>query len=299
MKKVSLITVNYNQPEATEELLQSIIELNTYPLLEVIVVDNASKENKTDEWSKRYPQFSFIRSEENLGFAGGNNLGIRKSSGDYLFLINNDTVITTGLIEKLAAFLHQHIDYAVVSPIINYYAPNTLLQYAGFTKMNFLTARNKCIGQYETNNGQYNAADKLTWYAHGAAMMLRRRAVEKVGLMPEAYFLYYEEMDWCEMFRRAGYKVGLCAKALVYHKESISTGKNSPLKSYYMNRNRLLFVRRNASVSQTILFFLYFSTVVHGRFIIDCLKDKQINQLPLFVKALLWNIKSYFNVKWQ
>jgi GT2 family glycosyltransferase len=292
MKCVSVITVNYNQPQATEELLKSIIQLNTYPLLEVIVVDNGSTENRVPVWKNLYPGFRFIRSEKNLGFAGGNNLGIVESVGDYLFLINNDTVITEKLVEKLAAFLNEHADYGVVSPKIHYDKPRTMLQYAGFTKMNFYTGRNKCIGQFETDNGQYDNLDELTYYAHGAAMMLRRSGVNKVGLMPENYFLYYEEMDWCEMFKRAGYKIGLCTDALIYHKESLSTGKNSSLKSYYMSRNRLLFIRRNAGTIQKVVFFLYYTTVVHALYLLHCIKDHQSKQVFLFAKAVLWNLRN-------
>ncbi len=292
MKRVSIITINYNQQQATEELLQSIIALNSYPLLEVIIVDNYSNNNVVPEWTIKYPQFSFIRSNENLGFAGGNNLGILQSTGDYIFLINNDTVITENLIEKLVSFLDENPSYAMVSPKIHYYDPSTMLQYAGFTKMNFYTGRNKCIGQFETDNGQYNKIDKLTYYAHGAAMMLRKNLIDEIGLMPELYFLYYEEMDWCEMFKRAGYKIGICIDALIYHKESLSTGKNSPLRSYYMSKNRLLFVRRNAKLFQRIIFFFYYISFVHARFIRDCIKEKQFAQIPIFAKAIFGSFKN-------
>jgi GT2 family glycosyltransferase len=291
MKKVSIITVNYNQPQATEELLDSILKLNTYPLLEVLVIDNGSKINMVPEWAVKYPAFRFLRSDVNLGFAGGNNLGIRESIGDYTFLINNDTVITENLIEKLVDFLNNNLEYAVVSPKIHYYTPSTMLQYAGFTKMNFYTARNKCIGQFETDNGQYDNLGKLTHYAHGAAMMLRKRLIDEIGLMPEEYFLYFEEMDWCEMFKRAGYKIGLCINALIYHKESLATGKNSPLKAYYMNRNRLLFVRRNASLRQRCVFYAYYITVLHIRYIVKCLQERQFSHIPIFSKALWWNVR--------
>lgn len=97
-------------------------------------------------------------------------------------------------------------------------------------------------------------------------------------------------MDWCEMFKKAGYKIGLCIDALIYHKESLSTGKNSSLKTYYMHRNRLLFIRRNASAFQLAVFYLYFITVLQARFLISCVKHKQFNQIPLFAKALIWNL---------
>lgn len=292
MKHVSIITVNFNQPAATEDLLESIVALNTYPFLEVIVVDNGSQENILPKWIKQYPKYHFIRSQKNLGFAGGNNLGIAESTGDYLFFINNDTIITERLIEKLTYFLNDNQDYATVSPKIHYHTPSTMLQYAGFAKMNFYTGRNKCVGQFETDNGQYDNLDKLTHYAHGAAMMLRKTMIDEVGPMPENYFLYYEEMDWCETFKKAGYKIGLCMDALIYHKESLSTGKNSALKSYYMNRNRLLFIRRNANAFQLSIFYLYFITVLQAKFIVACIKERQFNQIPLFAKALVWNLRN-------
>src|SRR5882757_6206451 len=98
MKKVSIITVNFNQPKVTEELLRSIPV--SYTNIEIIVVDNGSK-IESDDWQAKFPHVKFIRSEKNLGFAGGNNLGINAASGDYLFLVNNDTEFTEGLIEKL------------------------------------------------------------------------------------------------------------------------------------------------------------------------------------------------------
>ncbi|MES2647834.1 MAG: glycosyltransferase family 2 protein [Bacteroidota bacterium] len=290
MKHISIITVNYNQPLATEELLNSILEKNSGDLPEVIVVDNGSKEDHTTSWKTAYPDFIFIRSEKNLGFAGGNNLGIKHSKGKYLFLINNDTVVTGNLMPTLSKFLDENPDYAIVCPKIRYYDEPDILQYAGFTKMNFYTARNKCVGQFETDKGQYDSVPKLTHYPHGAAMMLRKDLVDKVGLMPENYFLYYEEMDWCEMFKRAGYKCGLCMEVVIFHKESLSTGKNSVLKDFYMNRNRLLFVRRNAAPAQLAIFFLYFITILNTRYSINCLRNGEAARIATFYKALYWNL---------
>src|SRR4051812_21030866 len=99
MKKVSVITVNFNQPVVTEALLDSISKVNTYSELEIIVVDNGSKMDVTTDWNIKYPNVKFIRSDANLGFAGGNNLGIKEATGDYLFLVNNDTEFTEGLVE--------------------------------------------------------------------------------------------------------------------------------------------------------------------------------------------------------
>ena len=137
MNKVSVITVNYNQPQVTEELLQSIFSLNRYPETEIIVVDNGSRNNPVSDWLNKFPDVRFIRSESNLGFAGGNNLGIEAASGEYLFLVNNDTEFTPGLIETLVSVLDERPEVGVVSPKIRFFHQPDTLQYAGFTPNEF------------------------------------------------------------------------------------------------------------------------------------------------------------------
>ena len=290
MKSVSVITVNFNQGLVTEALLASILATNTYSPLEIIVVDNGSANNPVPAWQVKYPGIKFIRSEVNLGFAGGNNLGIKQAGGDYLFFVNNDTEFTEGLVATLAATLGQHQEVGMVSPKIKYFSEPYMLQYAGFTPMNYYTARNKCIGQFETDKGQYDNLTGETGYIHGAAMMLRREAVIKAGYMPENYFLYYEEMDWCEQVKRAKYTIWVNMQALIYHKESVSVGTKSALKEYFMNRNRLLFIRRNCSFATICFFWIYFLAVVMPRNILTYLKNKEYKFIPVLLRAIWWNV---------
>lgn len=290
MKLVSVITVNFNHSHVTEDLLSSIFSKNKYLNLEIIVVDNGSTINPVPGWQEKYPNVQFIRSEVNLGFAGGNNLGIRAAKGDYLFLVNNDTEFTDGLVETLVAMLDADETTGVVSPKIHYFDQPGMLQYAGYTPMNYYTGRNACIGQFEQDNGQYDNRTGETGYAHGAAMMVRKRATDKAGLMAENYFLYYEELDWCERIKRAGYKVCVNMQALIYHKESVSVGKKSALKEYFMNRNRILFIRKFAPGFAGLIFTLYFAAVVSPRNILQYLKEHQYNFIPVFLKAVWWNI---------
>ena len=227
MNSVSIITVNFNQGLVTEELLRSIASANTYPNIEIIVVDNGSKINEVPRWKVKYPDIKFISSDINLGFAGGNNIGVKETTGDYLFFVNNDTEFTPGLVQTLAAVLDDHPEVGIVSPKLMYFDEPDMIQYAGFTPMNYYTARNQCIGQFETDLGQYNNICGPTGYAHGAAMMVKREAIAKAGLMAENFFLYYEEMDWCDRIKRAGYQVWVDTRAIIYHKESLSVGKMS------------------------------------------------------------------------
>ncbi|RKR85488.1 hypothetical protein BDD43_5759 [Mucilaginibacter gracilis] len=290
MKKVSVITVNFNQALVTEALLESIFKTNTYPNIEIIVVHNGAKTNDLPQWQAKYPDIVFIRSEANLGFAGGNNLGIKAATGDYLFLVNNDTEFTAGLTETLVNTLDNNETIGIISPKIKYFQFPDTLQYVGFTPMNYYTCRNQCIGQFEKDNGQYDNLSQPTGFCHGAAMMLRRKAIEKAGLMTENFFLYYEEMDWNEHIKRAGYQAWVNTNALIYHKESVSVGQGSPLKEYFMNRNRILFIRRNAPWNQAIVFYVYFMLLVVPRNTISYIKQKKYNFIGMLFKAVWWNI---------
>lgn len=290
MKKISVITINYNQPVVTEELLYSIALSSSYPNLEIIVVDNGSTPNPLEEWIDKFPNVRFIRSEVNLGFAAGNNLGIQAAFGDYYFLVNNDTEFTPNLIEKLIKILETNPRVGIVSPKIRYFNQPDILQYVGFTPINFYTARNKCIGQYERDQGQYDTLTGPTGFVHGAAMMVRKEAVQEAGLMEENYFLYYEEMDWCVKIKQAGYDVWVEPKALIFHKESISVGKKSALKEYFINRNRILFIRKNGSFLSKLVFYFYFLTFVTPRNIVWHLKESRTDLIPQLLKAIAWNI---------
>lgn len=281
--KVSIITVNYNGYDDTCALIESI-PLNDKSL-EVIVVDNASRINEAEKISAKYPLVKTIRSEQNLGFAGGNNLGIKEASGDYLFFINNDTYLKDFNISALIDRLNSSSEIGMVCPKIRFAWGNNPIQFAGYTPLSRITLRNKAIGYNELDNGQYNEAHP-TPYAHGAAMMAKREAIEKVGVMPECYFLYYEELDWSMMFRRAGFQIWYEPACTVFHKESRSTGVNSPLKAYYITRNRLLFISRNEKTSIRFASYIYIIAAVALRDIIKYLLKGQFRQINATIKGI-------------
>lgn len=290
MPKVSIISVNYNQAAVTVELLESIKRL-TFKDLEVIVVDNASKEDPSAALLASYPSIKIIKSANNLGFAGGNNLGIDASTGEYLFFINNDAEIVEGTIESLLALFERVPNLGVVSPKLCYYTPDETIdtiQYVGSTEVSTFTGRNRTFGELEEDRGQYVLA-RPTAYAHGAAMMIPREAIERVGNMPEEFFLYYEELDWCAQFRRAGYEIYIEPNALVYHKESLSVGKLSTLKTYYINRNRIYFMRRNKSRLAFFIFSTYLFLLVLPKHALSFAVNRQWQHLDVFLKAIRWN----------
>lgn len=235
--------------------------------MEVIVVDNASKQDEASIISERYHQVKVIRSQKNLGFAGGNNLGIKEARGEYILLINNDTYFKEFNIEALIKRLESSDRIGIVCPKLRFAWGNNPIQYVGYTPLSSITVRNQAIGFGEEDYGQYNTAHP-TPYAHGAAMLIKREALEIVGLMPECYFLYYEEIDWSMMFTRAGYEIWYDPACTVYHKESQTTGQNSPLRTYYITRNRLLLVKRNYNGINKYLSYIYLIGLVATRDII-------------------------------
>ena len=259
--KLSIVTVNYNGLKDTCALIESI-PFNEN--MEVIVVDNASKQDEANIIKKQFPQVKVVRSEKNLGFAGGNNLGIKEAKGKYLFLINNDTVFKEFNIEPLIKRLDSSPTIGIVCPKIRFAWGTNPIQYAGYTPLSKITVRNQSIGFGLEDKGQFDTAHP-TPYAHGAAMLIKREAIEKVGLMPEEYFLYYEEIDWSMMFTKASYKIWYEPACTVYHKESQSTGQDSPLRTYYITRNRLLLVKRNWQSVYKYLAYWYLMCLVAPR----------------------------------
>ncbi|MES2426045.1 MAG: glycosyltransferase family 2 protein [Bacteroidota bacterium] len=290
MKLTSIITVNFNQPVATIEFLKSVKENTRYNNVEVILVDNASKEDYGLEFINAFPNLIYIKSDKNIGFAGGNNLGINKAKGDYLLLLNNDTEIAPNLISQLVDEIESDPSIGIISPLILYHDSRDIIQYAGFTEMNYLTCRNAGIGSMDKNIGQYDNDSRQTGYSHGAAMMCRKKDLEVVGLMAENYFLYYEELDWCEQFRKAGKKIWFTGRTHIFHKESISVGKESSIKIFFMTRNRMLFIRRNTGLINTILFSIYYIVLACPKQIYLYIKKGRKDLVKWVFKALLWNV---------
>ena len=271
--KLSIITVNYNGLQDTCELIDSITFTDD---TEVIVVDNASKRNEASVIQERYPQIKVIKSEQNLGFAGGNNIGIKQAKGKYLFLVNNDAVFKDYNIQALIDRIESSSSIGIVCPKIRFDWGNHPIQFAGYTPLSKITIRNQAIGFGEEDNGQYETAHP-TPYAHGAAMLIKREAIEKVGLMPECFFLYYEELDWSMMFTNAGYEIWYEPACTIYHKESQSTGRNSKLRAYYLTRNRLLFIKRNRQGVTRYLSYIYLIGIVIPRDITKYLLQRKFS----------------------
>jgi hypothetical protein len=254
-------------------MLQSLRAI-TWKNIEVIVVDNASEKDYSII-KERFPEIKLIESPTNLGFAGGNNLAIKVCTGDYILLLNNDTVVTPNFIEPLVETFQQNRNTGIVSPKIVFYYSDDIIQYAGTNQISALTCRGKTNGYGQKNSSSYDVVTP-THLAHGACMMMSRELIKKIGVLDEHYFMYYEEYDFCERTIKAGYQIFYNGYSSILHKQSVSIGTLSPLKAYYMTRSRIYFVRKNYSGINKPIALLYnfmlavpknvFMEILHGRY---------------------------------
>lgn len=266
MKKAAIVILNFNGEKDTIECLKSLgnISSKNFDLL-VIVVDNGSKE-KFSIFSGKAGQFSggelkIIRNEINSGFSGGNNVGIKyaiEQGSDYIVILNNDTIVDKNLVEELIKTADSDTKIGIVSPKI-YFAKGyefhkdrysekekgTVFWYAGGL-MNWENATGSHRGVDEVDRGQYEEISE-TDFATGCCMLIKREIFKRIGLLDEKYYLYYEDTDFCERAKKAGYKIVYSPKAILWHKNAGSAGgSGSSLQDYYIGRNRLLFGFRYA-----------------------------------------------------
>ncbi len=284
--KVSIITVNYNGFADTCELIESLLKNENHPY-ELIVVDNASKQREDRMLKEKYPAIVTIRSDQNLGFAGGNNLGIKQATGKYLFFLNNDTIISQPVLSILIKRLESDKKIGCVSPKLVCWPETKRIQYAGTTPMSLITLRNQAIGYQQIDNGQFDEAQETT-FAHGAAMIIRSSDIEKYGIMPEYYFLYYEELDWCTYMHKAGFSIWYEPLAKIGHKESASVGQQSPLQVYYHTRSRFIYAQRTIDKkTDKITSYIYQSTIVFLKRFITYVMNNQVNLITPLIKGTM------------
>ncbi len=290
---VSIVSVNYNQSEVTCDMIESLTKIS-YPNIEIIIIDNCSQEDDPKIIKRRYPGVILYESPINYGFAGGNNLGLMRAQGEYVLLLNNDTVVDKGFLEPLIQKFMADPGIGAISPKIRFFYDPTLIQYAGYTEINPWTMRSFAIGYRQRDKGQYNQ-DRETAYAHGAAMMVPMKVIKEIGMMSYTFFLYYEEADWSYRIKRAGYKIWYVHNSIVFHKESISVGKLNPMKIYYLNRNRIVFMRRNIFGRDFLMGILYQFTVAIPKNAFSFLIRGKLNFFYSYVRAIGWHTRNLFN----
>lgn len=252
MKKVAVIILNYKVKDLVIGCIKTV-QRSTLKNLEIIVVDNNSQDDLQEE-IKKIPNIQFIQNSENLGYTGGNNIGIKKAladGADYVFVLNPDIEVDNKAIENLVSVVGQE-QAGIVGPKV-LFADRKTIWYAGgiFDRANVL---GKHRGIDEKDRGQYDKAQE-TEYVTGGAIMIAKEVFDKIGLFDEKYFLYYEDSDFCFRAKEAGFKIMYVPQAVIYHANASSAGLGSSLQDYYITRNRMLFASKFLSI-RTILALL-------------------------------------------
>lgn len=260
---VSIVIVNYSADALTTACLDSLLEAEVEGVLHVIIVDNGSPSPYVlPRRVVSSTKFStvLLRSESNLGFTGGNNMGIHAAierfNSDFVMLLNNDTIVDKHFLTRLLTFARLHPSAGIISPKI-YFAKNREFHsssYARSEKGKVLWYAGGSIdwknldcfhrGVDELDRGQF-AVQTTSDYATGCCALVRRETLEKISYLDKRFFLYYEDTDWSQKAKQFGYSIGYCDDAVVWHVNAGSSqGAGSDIHQYYQTRNRLLFFWR-------------------------------------------------------
>ena len=247
MKKgnVAIILVNYNGNNDTDACIQSLLHIG-YKDYYIVVVDNGSSEPFVlDETKKEDNRIHCIYSKDNLGFSGGNNLGIRYAleilHSEYILLLNNDTIAEPDFLDKLLLASVKHPE-SIIGGKIYYFSDKKKLWYAGGEYIR-KTGETIHIGFNEIDNGQYDK-DGMVSFITGCLMLIPVSVINKIGLLPEEEFLYFEDTDYCCNAENNNIKLIYCHDAVIYHKVSASTKHRSKVQNYYMIRNGMRMISR-------------------------------------------------------
>lgn len=273
--KVDIILVNYNGDKDTIDCVKSLLQID-YSNFEIIIVDNASATQQ--ELEKMLPsEVVYIKSNENRGFSGGNNLGIEyaiKNNADYVLLLNNDTVVDELFLKALVEAAQKHIDVGIITGKILYYDKPDYVWYAG-GYMNLNRARIHHDHIQEKDDFPDN--DRIVSFATGCLMMMPQNIIREVGMLNDAFFMYSEDAEFCSRIQNVGYKILYTPKAKIYHKVSSSSGgAGSKLSQYYRARNELYLTFHYAEHKILGCFWCvirYLNRIVVGQFSVGCTID--------------------------
>ncbi len=276
-ESVAIILVNWNGYEFTRTCLESLRKVD-FPDFRVILVDNASQNQEGSRLKKAFPEIDLIENTENLGFAGGNNVGIRHAlvqGFSHILLLNNDTVVEADFLGEMMRKLNQSRRLGVIQPLILFLHEPKKIWSAGGKWIPSL-GRAITLGDRAPISDFRFKSSEIDW-ATGCCMLITREALLKTGLLNEQYFVYFEDVEWSLRFREAGFGIALAEKAIVYHEAGAASRKKnpegtlSPKVFYYHVRNQFLLLRRNKTFFGMLYHLLRFTLwmgyfLLRGRF---------------------------------
>lgn len=255
--KVTIVILNWNGKKDTIECLDSLKQV-TYSNYEILLVDNGSTDGSAEFLREYYPEIEIIENKKNLGFTGGCNIGIKKAmsyGADYILLLNNDVAVEPDFLDEMISVARINENIGILGTKINYYDdPDKIWAAGGF--INYWIC---LVAYYRMNkpDTERNSHEKDVDFVSGCAMLIKADVFQKIGLLDERYFAYFEDVDICLMAKKNGYGVRYVPSAKIYHKVSkTSGGALSPFSLYYNTRNKLLFLSKHFYMPQIISAFI-------------------------------------------
>jgi len=293
---VSIIIPHYNNETILLNCLKSIYE-STYKNFEIIVVDNASIDNSIKNAKSLYPNINIVKSESNLGYAGGCNLGSKEANGEFLFFLNNDTVIESSCIELLINKINSNKNISSVQPKILNLKNKKYFDYAGASGgfidyLVFPFTRGRIFNTIEEDKKQYDDSKKIFW-ASGAGFLTKKNIFKKLSGFDEKFFAHMEEIDYHWKSYLAGYCVWVEPKSILYHLGGGTLDMQSAQKTYLNHRNSLILLLSNYSFSKSILYFIIRLPLEFISSIKDLITFKPIHCLNHY-RALIWILTNFY-----
>ncbi|GKQ43153.1 rhamnosyltransferase [Companilactobacillus sp. RD055328] len=257
--KVSIILLNYNNAEDTINCLVELRKI-TYDNYQIIIVDNNSTDNSLSKIESNVIDNEVVlKSTINGGYAFGNNIGIRfgmENNSDYFCILNNDVKVATTFLDELIAIMENNNEVGIAGPkICDFDQPDVIQSAGSIVNMNF----GRATELYKGKNSEI-LSDKVINcdYVGGACMVVKKSVIAKIGLIPEDYFLFYEENEWCQKAKKNGFRIVSVGNSTVWHKGSHTINKISGLSEYFMYRNLVIFIKNNGTIVNNVIFNLYF-----------------------------------------
>lgn len=261
-KRVAAIVLNFDGKDLTLQALESVRRL-TYPAYDVVVVDNGSTDGSPEAVAAAFPDVELVRTEENLGPAGGYNLGMvwaMERGYDYLLILNNDVEVHPEMLTELVRAAESDPAIGCVGPKTYFFSDRRRLASAGGV-IRFKESVTRERGQGALDQGQYDR-DQEVAYVNGCGMLIRRQAIEAAGLWDPVFFLSVEDADWCMRARRRGFRCHFAHRAILYHMVSDTTGVYTPAKTFQTGRSSAIFVRRYARPWQWVTFLAFLAAAL-------------------------------------
>jgi hypothetical protein len=246
--KIVIVVINYKGFDDTAACLKSLQRI-AYKNFKIIVIDNASKLNAIPKLKQQFPDVIYIRSEKNLGFTGGNNLGLNNAyelDPKYIFLLNNDTVVSKNILSELSSFMENNPDMGLIGPLNYYFDEKNIIAFAGAR----LNRNNGMMTFLYPDAKLSDIKDRVIpcSFIIGAAMFIRTGLIKQIGGLYNDYFLTSEESELCVKVADLGYQLSIITTCGIWHKISQSMEAESELSNYFIFRNKLWFIKRNAKI---------------------------------------------------